>query len=370
MKSEVRTTTQLPSLNQAMTATPVSSTSTNAAAKRKIFSMMQAFWQSQCLYVTARLGIFDLLQDNGAQSAAVLADKTGTQVERLYVVLRALAHLDVLEERPDRIFGPTETSALLVTNRGPSIAHLAMHVTEPAQWAAWNQLEAALRTGEVAFEQANGKSVYDFCQDDPWSGDVFINAMSFFTDHAVEALLEVYDFNRFHTIMDVGGGQGGLIGNIVKRFGCKGILFDVPYVTATAPAYLEQIGVPPGTIDIISGDVFEAVPPGADAIVMKYFVSAWNDDDARVILKNCRAALPPHGKVVLLQAFVPDLDEPKTAPDGIMPGLFAVQIMVSVPGGAWRTRQQFQTLFESCGFQLEKTVDTATNLSAMEFGLA
>jgi len=47
-----------------------------------------------------------------------------------------------------------------------------------------------------------------------------------------------------------------------------------------------------------------------------------------------------------------------------------VQIMVSVPGGAWRTRQQFKTLFEECGFKLEKTVDTGTNLSAMEFGLA
>jgi hypothetical protein len=101
-----------------------------------------------------------------------------------------------------RIFAPTETSALLVTNRGPSIGHFAMHITEPAQWDDWNQLEAALHTGEVAFERANGKSVYDFCQDDPWSGDVFMNAMSFLTDHAVNALLDVYDFDRFPTIMD------------------------------------------------------------------------------------------------------------------------------------------------------------------------
>ena len=50
-----------------------------------------------------------------------------------------------------------------------------------------------------------------------------MNAMSFLTDHAVNALLDVYDFDRFPTIMDVGGGQGGLIGNIVKHFGCKGM---------------------------------------------------------------------------------------------------------------------------------------------------
>jgi len=56
--------------------------------------------------------------------------------------------------------------------------------------------------------------------DDGVSGDVFINAMSFLTNHAVDALLDVYDFSRFDTVMD--GGRGGLIARIVKRFGCKG----------------------------------------------------------------------------------------------------------------------------------------------------
>ena len=112
-----------------MTATPLTIAAPNTEAKRKIFGMIQAFWQSQCLYVATRLGIFNLLHDEGAQSADTLAEKTNTKVERLYVVLRALAHLDVLAERPDRIFTPTDTSALLVTNRGPSIGHFAMHIT-------------------------------------------------------------------------------------------------------------------------------------------------------------------------------------------------------------------------------------------------
>ncbi|WP_373547687.1 methyltransferase dimerization domain-containing protein [Chamaesiphon sp.] len=114
--------------------------------------------------MATRLGIFNLLHDEGAQSADMLAEKTNTKVDRLYVILRALAHLDVLAERPDRIFAPTETSALLVTNRGPSIGHFAMHITEPAQWDAWNQLEAALHTGEVAFERANGNGSDLSCQ--------------------------------------------------------------------------------------------------------------------------------------------------------------------------------------------------------------
>lgn len=352
-----------------MTTTSINKAASKEA-KKKLFGMILAFVESQCLYVATRLGIFNLLEDEGEQSLESLAQKTDTKPERLYFVLRALAHLDVLAEKPGRVFAPTEVSSLLVTNKGPSIGHFAMHLTEPAQWDAWKVLEDALHTGEVPFERANGKSVYQFCQDNEWSGDVFINAMSFLTAHSVDALLDVYDFSRFDTVMDVGGGQGGLIAQIVKRFGCRGILFDVPYVAETAPAYLEKQGVDKDAVQIITGDVFVEVPKGADAIVMKYFISAWNDEDATKILHNCKKALPPHGKIILLQAFVPDLDEPKVAPDGIMAGIFAVQINVAVPGGGWRTKKQFKELFEKCGFQLEKVVDTDTNLSAMEFGLA
>jgi hypothetical protein len=351
-----------------MTNTPVKTASKEA--KKKAFGMVLAFVESQCIYVATRLGIFNLLEDEGEQSLESLAQKTDTKPERLYFILRALGHLEVLEEKPGRVFAPTELSSLFVTNKKPSIGHFAMHITEPAQWDAWKVLEDALHTGEVPFERANGKTVYQFCQDNEWSGDVFINAMSFLTDHAVDALLDVYDFSRFDTVMDVGGGQGGLIARIVKQFDCKGMLFEVPYVAETAPAYLEKQGVDKEAVQIISGDVFAEVPKGADAIVMKYFISAWNDEDAMKILHNCKQALPPHGKIILLQAFVPDLDEPKVAPDGIMPGVFAVQVNVAVPGGGWRTKQQFKELFEKCGFQLEKVVDTETNLSAMEFGLA
>lgn len=351
-----------------MTTTQVNTSSIEA--KKKLFDMVLAFIKSQCIYIATRLGIFNLLQDEGEQSLETIAEKTNTKPERLYFILRALAHLDVLEQKPGRVFASTELSDLLVTNKGPSMGHFAMHITEPAQWDAWKVLEDALHTGEVPFERANGKGVYDFCQDNEWSGDVFINAMSYLTIHALDALMDVYDFSRFNTVMDVGGGQGGLIARIVKQFGCKGILFDVPYVAETAPAYLEKQGIDKDAVQIITGDVFVEVPKGADAIVMKYFISAWNDEDAMKILHNCKQALPPHGKIILLQAFVPDLDEPKVAPDGIMPGIFAVQINVAVPGGGWRTRREFQELFEKSGFVLEKVVDTETNLSAMEFGLA
>lgn len=340
----------------------------NMEAKKKVFGMIQAFWESQCLYVATRLDIFNILSEE-PQSIETLAEKTATKVDKLYVILRALGHLGVLEEQSGKIFAATEVSELLVTNAGPSIGHFAMHIIEPAQWDAWKVLETCLHTGEVPFERANGKTVYEFTRDEDWSGDIFIKAMSFLTDHAVDALLDVFDFSRFNTVMDVGGGQGGLISKIVKRYGCKGILFDLLYVTETAPAHIEKQGVDADAVQIVTGDVFKGLPTGADAIVMKYFLSSWKDEDALTILRHCREALPKHGKVVLLQCIVPDLGEPTVCPDGIIPSLFATQIMVAVPGGAWRTQKEYERLFTESGFQLENVVHTGTNLSALEFGL-
>lgn len=344
-------------------------TNPNSAAQQRVFDLMLTFVKSQCLYTATRLGIFDLLDDNGEQSVESLAQQTNTDVERLYFILRALAHVDVLEEKPGRVFAPTETSSLLVTNKEPSAGHLVMHLIEPAQWDSWKILPEALEKGVVPFELANDKGVYQYCYDNPWSKDTFIKAMSFLTNSQVEGLLDAYDFGQYGTVMDVGGGQGGLISNIVKRYGCKGILFDVPDVAETARAYMSGLGVGEDQVAIKVGDVFESVPPGADAIVMKHFISAWSDEDALKILANCKAALPKDGRLILLQSFVPDIEDPKTEADGIMPGIFAVQINVATPGGGWRTRKQFEELFAKGGFKPEKVIKTSNSLSGIEFSL-
>jgi len=345
------------------------SSNPNTEAKKRAYDLMLTFVKSQCTYTAARLGIFDLLSDRGEQSVEELAQATNTDTERLYFILRGLAHIEVLAEKRGRVFAPTETSELLVTNKEPSVGHLLMHLIEPAQWDAWKVLPEALEKGVVPFELANDKGVYQYCYDNEWSKDTFIKAMSFLTNSQVDGLLDAYDFGQYETVMDVGGGQGGLIANIVKRYNCKGILFDLPDVANTAKEYIKSIGVDPDRIEIKTGDVFKEIPKGAKAIVMKHFISAWSDADAKKILANCKAALPEDGRLILLQSFVPDLDEPKTEADGIMPGIFAVQINVATPGGGWRTKKQFQELFEKSGFKLEKTIKTSNSLSAMEFSL-
>ncbi|MEO1378557.1 MAG: methyltransferase, partial [Cyanobacteria bacterium J06635_10] len=177
---------------------------------------------------------------------------------------------------------------------------------------------------------------------------------------------EVYDFGRFQTVMDLGGNQGTLIANIVKKFGCKGILFDLPHEVETAPNNLSKYGVN-HAVQIKSGSALESLPKGADAIVMKYFLSVFSREDSIKVLTNCREALPEHGRVILLQTLVPALGAPVEYPDGTIPALAAVQMMITNPGGYWRTEQEYKELFEASGFKLEQVIPTGTSLTVMEF---
>ncbi|MGB3531923.1 MAG: methyltransferase [Microcoleaceae cyanobacterium] len=339
---------------------------TASESKKKIYRIIYGYWQSQCTYVATSLGIPNLLQ-NQPLTVEQIADKTSTNVEKLYVVLRALAHLGVFSEKPGRVFASTELSDLLINNDTPSIADFLMHITEPDMWDGWRELENSLKTGEVPFERAKGQDFYSsFMSQNPQSKKRFNDAMSFLTTEAVDSLFEYYNFGQFKTVMDVGGNQGTLIANIVKKFGCKGILFDLPNEVETAPENLEKYGVTE-QVQVVGGSALEALPKGADAIVMKYFLSVFSKENAVKVLTNCREALPKHGKVILLQTLVPPVGAPVEYPDGTVPALAAVQMMITNPGGYWRTQQEYQDLFEASGFQLEQVFHTGTSLTVMEF---
>ena len=341
---------------------------TTMESKKKLYQMFYAYQQSMCVYILTRLGIPNLLK-YGPYPVETIAEKTSTNVEMLYVILRALAHLGVLEEQPERVFGQTEMSALLVTDEGPSLGHFGTHFIIPSMWQPWQELEDCLHTGEVPFERVNGKSVYQFTKDNPPINDLFNNALTAFTSELADSLLEVYDFSEFNKVMDIGGGLGVLLSRIIKKSGIKGILFDLPQVVEKAPEFLSGQGIASDAVEVVGGDVFGELPKGADAIVMKHFLSLWDKENALKVLSRCKEALPKNGKVILLQTLVPALGDPVECPDGTIPALFAVQLMVANPGGYWRTEQEFKELFTASGFQLEKVVHTRTQLSVMEFSI-
>lgn len=336
----------------------------NATAIKEIPPPMQmlqliaGFWVSRCLYIAAKLGIPDLLKD-GPKAADDLAAATGAHAPSLFRVLRALAAVNVLTQTDDARFGNTPLSETLRSDVPGSLRALAMTELGEEHYPAWGELLHSVRTGEIAFDKAFGEPVWEFFAKHEENAKIFNDAMSGMTAQAEQALHAAYSFEGINTIIDVGGGHGGLITSILKRNpNMRGILLDSPQVIEGAKRKIAESGIA-DRCEAVEGDFFKSVPQGADAIIMKWIIHDWNDEQSIAIMRSCHRALPENGKLILVEAVVPPGDEMHFAK-------FIDLNMLVMTGGRERTEEEFQQLYEAAGFRLTRIVPTESPFSLIE----
>ena len=161
-------------------------------------------------------------------------------------------------------------------------------------------------------------------------------------------------------MVDVGGGQGSLLAALLAaRPGLQGVLLERAPVVALARggplAPLEQAG----RCALVAGDFFHAVPGGAARYLLKKVLHDWGDEDARRILRSCRAAIPDHGRLLLAELVVPEDGTPSEA-------AWLDLLMLVYAGGRERTAEQHRALLAAEGFALERVVATAAPVSLIE----
>ena len=138
----------------------------------------------------------------------------------------------------------------------------------------------------------------------------------------------------------------------------KGVVFDLPQVAAGANAILDELGVA-DRCECVGGDFFVSVPPGADAYLLTSIIHDWDDERSRAILENCREAMPPSGKVLLVEMVIPPGDTP------FFGKILDLEMMVT-PGGRERTADEFRALLSSAGLELTRIVPTESPSSIIE----
>ena len=162
--------------------------------------------------------------------------------------------------------------------------------------------------------------------------------------------------------MDVGGGSGELIGALARQYPkLRGTVFDLPRCADSANKHLQRIGVS-DRAGFVSGDFFEAIPAIADAIILKSVIHDWNDERSRMILENCRKALPENGTLLLVERLMP---ERPTASDADRAHALSDLNMLRGPGGCERTEPQYCRLLEQSGFR-RASVHPAGRFSVIE----
>jgi hypothetical protein len=225
-------------------------------------------------------------------------------------------------------------------------------------WRPWGRLLETVRTGRTAFDEAFGEPVFDYLAKHPGESAVFDDGMTGFSMQEAPAVAEAYDFSRFGTVVDVGGGHGHLLCTILKKYpGPKGVVFDAPHVAAGATPAIAAAGLA-DRCRAEGGDFFKSVPAG-DAYVMKHIIHDWPDDKSAAILRNCRAAANPGAKPVLVEMVIPPGNGPS-------PGKLLDLEMLVIASGKERTEAEYAALLAGAGWKLTRIVPTNAPTSVIE----
>jgi ubiquinone/menaquinone biosynthesis C-methylase UbiE len=317
-----------------------------AESASELRRLIQSHRVTAVIHAAARLGIAELLRD-GPLPVAKLAEATGANEQALHRLLVALSTIGICRADGEDRYSLTETGAGLDENSEQSFKAWAIFEGQILS-NRWHGMLDSVMTGKTAAQLLGVSNSFDLMAQNPGTVSIFNAAMADLTRFTTPGILGAYDFGHITRVMDVGGGSGELIAAVAKRYPhIRGTVFDLPRCAEAALNHLDRMQVGDRT-EFLSGDFFQAVPSGADAIIMKSIIHDWNDERSTVILRNCRRALPDNGILLLVERIMPET-----------PGLneehrelaMSDLNMLRGPGGLERTERQYRRLLDKTGFR-------------------
>jgi SAM-dependent methyltransferase len=322
-----------------------------------LFQMASAYWVSQAIYVTAKLAIADVL-DGSPKTGREIADAVDTDEESLLRLMGVLCMLGICQLTESQKF-ELMTLGSGLKSRGPGSLRSMILTLGEVHYKAWGHLCESVQTGRPGFRAAFGSEMFEFLEKNSDAGDTFNLAMTDFSAFVAEAVLFSYDFSGTKSIIDVGGGYGKLLTSILEVYpDSRGVLVDLPAVISTAT---QRIASHPchDRCAAIAENFLNSLPRNADLYLLSGVIHDWGNQAAERILKNCRNAMRPDGKVLVVECVVPDGHEPSFS------RLLDLNMMV-MTGGRERTEFEFRELFDAAGLRLNKVIPTVSPLSILE----
>jgi 2-polyprenyl-3-methyl-5-hydroxy-6-metoxy-1,4-benzoquinol methylase len=306
---------------------------------------------TRAITAAAELGLPDAIAD-GRATLEALARATRTQPDALARLLRLLVAAGVLRRRGDR-YSLTRLGRALRSDAPGSAAGWARYLAADWHWDLWGRLEHSVRTGETAQVAHHGEPFFSWFASRPAEAAVFDAAMDSVTAIVTPAIAAACDLRGCRTVVDVAGGHGVLLSALLAANpAVRGTLFDQPAVIEAARA-----SVPEG-VELVAGDMFEAIPEGHDAYVLKWVLHDWDDADAARLLRACRAAARPGARLLIAEMIRPQHERMHAA-------LVLDLAMLLLTGGRERTRGEYEALLAGAGFSLRRVVATASPFSVL-----
>lgn len=309
-----------------------------------LLQMAAGYCLSRCLHVVANLGVADALEET-PRTAAELAAAVGANPDALGRALRLLSAHGVFVSEGSG-FRHSAASRLLRSDHPQSARAITRMLGLPIHWKVLEALEDSVRSGLPSVDQVVPEGLWPWYAKHPEENALFNAAMVGKAHGQVAGVLSAYDFSPFSKIGDIGGGRGHLLQAVLEAApGATGVLFDQPHVIAESASLASK------RLSLQSGDFFKDALPACDAYLVMEVIHDWNDHESIAILRAIRKAAPRHAKLLLIEELIPDDPGPHWSKTLDI-------LMLSLLGGAQRTRQEYAALFKAADFSLVRVVDT------------
>jgi O-methyltransferase len=302
---------------------------------RRVRHKIMAYIVSQAIFAVTEAGIVELLTA-GPADVGELARQAAVDRDALGRFLRVLVAEGLFTEDPPGTVALTQMGAQLHQDRPGSLRHLVALMAGEA-YQAWAMAAHTLRTGTPAFDVVFGGPMFDWLAAHPQKSAAFDDAQAGLVTMRAGPVVE-WDWSGTRTVVDVGGGNGALLAALLARHPhLRGVLFDLPHVITEADV--------PDRCSLVAGDFFTKVPSGGDVYVLAQILHDWDDHDAVRILRQIAAAMPTHGKLLVVEQVIPgdDLQHPAK--------LLDLHMLVLL-GGRERTHADWRELLAAGGFEL------------------
>jgi hypothetical protein len=317
----------------------------NVTPNPGLLQMAMAFSRSRVLCAAARLGIADALGDE-TRSLDFLAEKCQADADALYRLLRTLASMGVTEE--------TSLEHFRLTTFGRPLRRDVPQSVWPSVifWADlladnWSLLTECVRAGKPA-SQVRDPAIPSRWSQDPEADSIFRAVMGTAPAEDYAPIAAAWDFSHAKVVADLGGGGGSLILAVLGlNPHLRGMLVDhEASINAAKPRFAKE--TLSSQCDLITADLSQSVPPGADVYMLKHVLHGCQDEAAITILRNVRAVIPQTGSLLIIEYILPPLVS--HADPQLESRLLSDLNMLAVTGGRERSERQWKTLLEEAGF--------------------
>lgn len=313
----------------------------------QLLQHLSGYMVTQAIAVLAELDVAERLA-GGPRPVVDLATELAVDADALYRFLRAAASVGVFTEVAPKTFGLTPTASLLREDSKPSLRHIAI-LFGGTLYQAWGQAKRSMKTGQPVFAEVFGEPHFDYLGKHPEALATFSKAMAGAARGRLE-MLDAVDWSRSKRIVDVGGGDGTLVGGLLAKHPHleQGTVFDLPELEPAAKERLAAMGVS-GRGGFAGGSFLTTAPPPADTYVFAKVLHNWSDEDCLKILGHCRRVAQPGARVVVVDDILKEGNEVQQAK------LLDLQMLI-ILGGRERTEKEFGELLGRAGFRLTRAM--------------